>query len=287
MTCRKAIAWIALAGLLAAAPAAYAFEDSQFPDLSGQWVAVRIPGVRGQPAFDPYKPWGVGQEAPLTPEYKAVHAESLADQAAGGQGNWLTGSNCYPPGMPGMMNLFQAMEIVVLPEITYILIDHAHDSHRRIYTDGRDWPKDIEGSFLGYSIGKWVDKNGDGRFDVLEIETRHFKGPRTLDPSGMPTHADNMSVVKERIFFNKENPKLLTNEMTLIDHAYTRPWSVVKTYSRNTAPYPNWLEYDCVGENGLIKVGKETYYKSGEGRLMPTRRDQPPPDLRFFKAARK
>src|SRR5882762_4082696 len=128
------------AAVLMTSFAAQAFDDAKYPDLSGQWVAVRL-GVRGQPAFDPSKPWGLGQQAPLTPEYQAVLEASLADQAAGGQGNWLTGSNCYPPGMPGMMNLYQAVQIVVLPEITYMLIDHAHDSHRRVYTDGRDWPK--------------------------------------------------------------------------------------------------------------------------------------------------
>jgi hypothetical protein len=287
MLCRNAISAVILASALAAASAAQAFDDSKYPDLSGQWIGVRIPGVGGQPAFDPSKPWGLGQQAPLTPEYQAVLAASLADQAAGGQGNWHTGAACLPPGMPGMMNLYQALQIVVLPEITYMLIDHVHDSHRRIYTDGRDWPKDVEPSFLGYSIGKWIDEDGDGRFDMLEIETRHFKGPRTLDPSGMPTHSDNQSIVKERIFFDKSNPKLLTNEITLIDHAFTRPWKVVKTYSRNPAAHPNWFEYDCIGDNVLMKIGNETYYKSSEGRLMPTRKDQPPPDLRYFKQVRK
>jgi hypothetical protein len=37
----------------------------------------------------------------------------------------------------------------------------------------------------------------------------------------------------------------------------------------------------------LIKIGNETYFKSSEGRLMPTRKDQPPPDLRYFKQVRK
>jgi hypothetical protein len=127
---------------------------------------------RGTTGFDPTKPWGLGQQAPLTPEYQKVLEASIADQAAGGQGNWHTGAECLPPGMPGMMSLFQALQIIVLPDITYMLIDHGLDSHRRIYTDGRDWPKEVEPTFLGYSIGKWIDENGDGRFD--EIETRNF-----------------------------------------------------------------------------------------------------------------
>jgi hypothetical protein len=93
------------AALLATSTTAQAFDDAKYPDLSGQWVAVRIPGVTGQPAFDPTKPWGRGQQAPLTPEYQKVLEASIADQALGGQGNWHTGAECLPPGMPAMMTL--------------------------------------------------------------------------------------------------------------------------------------------------------------------------------------
>src|SRR5712672_723255 len=131
-----AMATLATALFVSVAPL-QAFDAAKYPDLSGQWLAVRL-GVRGQPAFDPTKPWGLGQQAPLTPEYQKILEASVADQAAGGQGNWPTGADCLPPGMPAMMTAFQAMEIIVLPETTYVRIDHAHDSHRRIYTDGRE-----------------------------------------------------------------------------------------------------------------------------------------------------
>jgi hypothetical protein len=274
------------AALFATVPAAQAFDDAKYLDLSGKWIAVRLP-VGGQPGFDPTKPWGRGQQAPLTAEYQKVLEASLLDQANGGQGNWPTGAACLPPGMPAMMTLFQAMEIIVLPETTYIRIDHAHDSHRRIFTDGRDWPKEVDPSFMGYSIGKWIDENHDGRFNVLEVETRHLKGPRALDPAGMPTHADGKSVVKERIFFDKADPKLLHDEITLIDNAYTRPWTVLKTYRREPEQHPDWYEYNCAGDNELIIIGKETYFRGGDGNLMPTRKDQPAPDLRYFRQTRK
>jgi len=212
---------------------------------------------------------------------------SLADQANGGQGNWHTGGECLPPGMPAMMTLYRPMEIVVLPEVTYILIDHVIDSHRRIYTDGRDWPKNVEPSFLGYSIGKWIDEKGDGHFNVLEVETRYLKGPRPLDPAGMPTHADNESVIKERIFFDNANPALLHDEITLEDHAFTRPWTVSKTYRRLPGQFLDWPEDNCSTDNELIKIGNETYYRGADGNLMPTRKEQPPPDLRYFKQTRK
>ena len=288
MRFRASIATATLAtALFVSVTTLQAFDDAKYPDLSGQWTAVRL-GVRGQPAFDPTKPWGLGQEAPLTPEYQKVLEASLEDQKNGGQGNWRPGDACLPPGMPAMMTLYQAMEIIVLPETTYIRIDHTHESFRRIYTDGRDWPKaEIEPTFVGYSIGKWIDEDGDGKYDVLEVETRHLKGPRPLDPAGMPTHVDNKSIVKERFVQKKDAPNRLFNEITLIDNAFTRPWTVLKTYARNPAKHPEWLENVCASENVLVKIGKETYFRGGDGNLMPTRKGQPGPDLRHFQQTAK
>src|SRR5215831_15630789 len=134
MNYRRAIAAAAvLAAVLATSMTAQAFDDAKYPDLSGQWVAVRL-GVRGQPAFDPTKPWGLGQQAPLTPEYQKVLEASIAEQAKGNQGNWLSGVLCLPPGMPAMMTLYRPMEIVVLPETTYIRIDHTLLSHHTTST---------------------------------------------------------------------------------------------------------------------------------------------------------
>jgi hypothetical protein len=190
--------------------------------------------------------------------------------------------------MPAMMTLYQPMEIIVLPETTYIRIDHTHESFRRIYTDGRDWPKEeVQPTFVGYSIGKWIDQDGDGKYDVLEVETRHLKGPRPLDPAGMPTHEDNKSIVKERIYLSKAVPGYLHNEITLIDNAFTRPWTVLKTYARNRAKYPEWQENVCASENVLVKIGKETYFRGGDGNLMPTRKGQPAPDVRHFQQTSK
>jgi len=282
----RSIGAIAVAALVTSIATAQAFDDAKYPDLSGLWRAVNL-GVGGQAAFDPTKPWGRGQQAPLTPEYQAIHEASLADQANGGQGNWYSGSRCMPPGMPATMNVYGEMEFVLLPEVTHVLLNHNSGYHRRIYTDGRDWPKEVEPSFQGYSIGKWIDEGGDGRFDMLEVETRHFKGPRALDPTGLPVHADNQSIVKERIYFNKTDPKLLHDEITLIDSAFTRPWTVLKRYRRDPRRYPIHVEQDCSGTTANILIGKELYYLSADRKLMPTRKDQPPPDLRYFNQARK
>jgi hypothetical protein len=38
----------------------------------------------------------------------------------------------------------------------------------------------------------------------------------------------------------------------------------------------------CAEENARVKIENENYFLSAEGKLMPTRRDQPPPDLQYF-----
>jgi len=32
-------------------------DEAKYPDWRGQWLRQRVPGVAGQPSFDPNKPW--------------------------------------------------------------------------------------------------------------------------------------------------------------------------------------------------------------------------------------
>src|SRR5215475_8175684 len=84
--------------------------------------------------------------------------------------------------MPRAMNVIFPMEIIIQPNITYVMIEYL-SMLRRIYTDGRNWPKDAEPSFMGYSIGKWIDEDGRGRYNVLEVETRNLKGRALSTPA--------------------------------------------------------------------------------------------------------
>ena len=276
---------LAVAALCLTIAGARAFDDARYPGLKGQWNRAPVPGAVGQPTYDPARPWGRGQQAPLTPEFEANFQANLADQAAGGQGNvpWV---RCIANGMPAIMTVFQPMEIVVTPDVTYIMIDQVHDSVRRVYTDGRDWPADVEPAFDGYSIGRWTAADASGRYGALEIETRALKGPRVYDASGIPLHPDNQSVVKERLSLSKADANLLHDEITVIDHALTRPWTVLKSYRRNPDPRPYWPEYVCADGQSHVQIGKETYYFSADGQLMPAKKDQPPPDFRYFKPTR-
>src|SRR6266481_5603162 len=156
---------VTLATTLMMVGAVQAIDTTKYPNWKGAWSrwappnSARDPGnggtgftAGGQPSFDQTKPWGFGQQAPLTPEYRKVLEDSMADQAIGGLGNFPTASG-RAAGMPYMMMAFGPLEWVITPKTTYIVIAW-HDHLRRVFTDGRDWPDNIEPTFAGYSIGR-------------------------------------------------------------------------------------------------------------------------------------
>jgi hypothetical protein len=106
MLYRSLLGAVALAALWGSIASAQIVDFSKYPDLKGQWNRFVVRGLPGQPSFDQTKPWGFGQQAPLTPEYKAVLEESIADQAKGGLGNSVEHARCSAAGMPFMMVRF-------------------------------------------------------------------------------------------------------------------------------------------------------------------------------------
>jgi hypothetical protein len=148
----------ALSCSLSSGVAAAAADDAKYPDWQAQWKNA------SGGHFNAAKP-RMRQEAPLTPEYQAIYEAGVANAAAGGQGNdpmW----RCIPPGMPRAMIVYEGMEIAITPSMTYIAIEVLNQL-RRIHTDGRDFPPDMDPYYAGYSVGKWVDEDGEGRYDAL------------------------------------------------------------------------------------------------------------------------
>jgi len=176
---RQSIYAIVLAAaLLTTFAGARAYDESKYPDWSGQWI--KVPDG-GPPRYDPSKPDGRGQQAPLKEPYRLMHEASMADQAAGGQGLYTSSVKCIPMGMPFQMSIVFTFELVITEKTTFVLYEIMTSQTRRIYTDGRDWPKDQDPTFTGYSIGKWTDASGSGRYDTLEVETRYLRVPRIFD----------------------------------------------------------------------------------------------------------
>jgi hypothetical protein len=255
-------------------PAVAAADDAKLSAFSGQWSRASA-GAQ----WDPTKPGGLRQQAPLTGEYQAIFESNLKSLAAGNEG-YNAHSRCIPAGMPRMMLAYEPIDVIVTTQVTYVR-DYFNE-FRRIYTDGRTFPAEIEPTFNGYSVGRWADAEDRA---LLTVETRGFKGPRVFDASGIPLHADNKTVISERMYLDARNPDRLHDEITTIDDALTRPWTVMRDFNRERNPV--WPEFICAEDNHHVMVGPETYFRGVDGLLMPTRKDQPPPPLRGFDSAPK
>jgi hypothetical protein len=275
MLFRSLLAAVTLVSLSILVASAETFDSSKYPDWSGQWRWIPDGDV---PRYDHTKPVRK-QEAPLKPEYQALFEASIRDQDSGGFG-LDTNYACIPQTMPRLMNGIVPFEFVVSPEITHVLFERMNYQGRRVYTDGRQWPTDQEPISTGYSIAQWLDTDGDGRFDTLAVETRSIRGPKTWDQSGMPMASDNETIVKERLYLDQKDSNILHNEMTTIDNSLTRPWAATTDYRRN--PKVTWREDACLA-NPYVTIGRQVYMLSADGRLMPLKKNQSPPDLSYFK----
>jgi len=264
MLFRSLLGAMALVVLSIPSTRAQLFDNSKYPNWSGQWRWVPDGDV---PRYDHTKPIR-RQRAPLRPEYQAMFEAS----GFGLDTNYA----CLPQTMPRLMNGIVPFEFLVSPEVTHVLFERMNYQGRRIYTDGRQWPKNQESISTGYSMGQWLDTDGDGRFDTLAIETHNIRGPKTWDQSGTPMADDNDTIVMERLYLDKSDPNILHNEMTTIDNSLTRPWSAITDYHRN--PNVVWREDACLA-NPYVTIGKQVYMLSADGRLMPLKKNQLPPDL--------
>jgi hypothetical protein len=128
-------------------------------------------------------------------------------------------------------------------------------------------------------LADWLSAN-------LEIETRGLKNPRTFDTSGLPLHRDAQTIILERLHLDPGDHNLLRDDITVIDHALTAPWTVTKTYRHDPNPRPVWVPEACAEGNPFVRIGGRAYYVSQDGRLMPVSKGEPPPDLSFFKGAK-
>ena len=146
---------------------------------------------------------------------------------------------------------------------------------------------DFRTGSLDRTGGRWIDEDGDGKYDVLEIETRFLRLPRGYDTSGLPFHEDGQAIIKERLYLDKADRNTLYDEIVVIDHAMNRPYTKLQKATRNPNPRPVWRTEVCSEDNTWIKIGDENYMLSADGLLMPTRKDQPPPDLRYFAQSQK
>ena len=226
MLYRSSICATALFGaLIATACPAQVVDFGKYPDLKGQWTREGNPNNWRE----------LAGPAPLTPEYQKRFEQITADLQAGGSGNWPS-NFCVPAGMPAMMSLYDPAEIIVMPATTYILISHTDNSFRRIYTDGRPWPTDAEPTSQATRSAIGSTKTGTASTTSWRWRRASLKLPRGYDASGLPFHDDGETVIKSEIILDKADKNTLYDEITVIDHALTRPYSKKQKAVRSANP---------------------------------------------------
>jgi len=62
--------------------------------------------------------------------------------------------------------------------------------------------------------------------------------------------------------------------MTTIDNALTHPWTVLKDLQEDDAP--DFVQNICSAGNNHVQVGKDSYFLSADGFLMPVKKGQAP-----------
>jgi len=205
---------------------------------SAQWVDVPLPGIPrtrdGKPNLAAPAPKTATSKPDLSGVWKNLDAKYLNDLAADGvqvpftpwgaalykerQQSFSKGrpsESCLPHGIPDAMMVPAApFKIIQTAGVVAILYEN-QNRFRQIFTDGRDFPKEMTPAWIGYSIGKW-----DG--DTLVVETRGFNDNSWLDDGGHP-HSDELHLTER---FRRPNFGRLDYEITIEDpKAYTKPWT--------------------------------------------------------------
>ena len=231
-------------GASAAAAAQSAAANRTYPDWGGLWegvVGTRFTRADGKP-----------NTPPLTPEYAAIY-KVATDAAAAGRPVADPTAACVWPGVPRLIGTPYPSEILIQDDRVTIIHEYM-SLVRRIWTDGRGHPPDLEPSFNGHSIGRWEG-------DTLMVETVGLRDDTRIEASGIP-HSSQLKV-QERIRLIA--PDTLENEVTLTDPlAYTKPWVTVFQYRRQR----DWkiLEYVCAENNrNPVSASGETLMLGPDG----------------------
>jgi len=193
------------------------------PDLSGLW---RNPNGKylDNIAAD-------GLDLPFQPAAAALYKqrqENFSKDRPSGR--------CLPHGIPDAMLVpATPFKIIQTPAETMILYEN-QGHFRQVFTDGRDFPPQMDSTWLGYSIGKWEG-------DTFVVDTRGLNDLTYLDDGGHP-HSDAYHPVER---FHRRDFGHLDMELIVDDpKAYTRQWSV--TFHFELFPDNEIMESVCENE---------------------------------------
>ena len=254
MGCRSYPSVLVLAlgmGLAGGMPDAWSqiVDLGKYPDFTGRWNRSEV-----------YQ-WARGEKPPLTPEYQAIYETNI-----GRSGQRRTGCRRHVSLLPAGDAAADAC--LCAHGDRHHSQDHLHPdrSHPRrsphLHRRAR-----LAGPRKRSSRCSPATRSANGSTRTATANTTCSRSrlacsrvPARLDGL-LPTHRDNQSVVKERIYLDKANPDILHDEITLIDHAYTRPWTITKNYPRYKKS-----RSDLVARGGLR--GEQRARQHRQGKLL-------------------
>lgn len=223
----------------------------KLPDWSGYW----IPNIRDQTV----------QETSNTPPWNAKVAKEMAAARAEEQAGKPRGlfANCLPEGLPsGMLVNHVGMEFMFAPGRVMMFGDGDGNKLRRIYTDGRAHPRDVNPTLYGDSIGRWEGQ-------TLIVDTVGILPQAILainQAIGVPNDGDMR--VTERIHL--AGPDTLHDELTITaPKILTKPWKTTRVFTRDRRRVAEIKEAICV-QGTLFTEGPD---KEGHAGWVPAEYD--------------
>jgi hypothetical protein len=154
-------------------------------------------------------------------------------------------SKCMPPGVPRVYYHPFPFEILKEEKGWAMLYEYDH-TIRHLYTDGRPVPTDPDITYMGTSVGHWVDDY------TLVVETVGQNEKTWLDRNGRQ-HSDQLKVTET--FHRLDNDRLEIAVKMEDPKALVKPWNVMF----NAQLRPNWElgEVSCAADNAnFVKFEK-------------------------------
>jgi len=209
------------------------------PDFAGVWVPDVRDQVRQESANPP--PWTPS----VLPQIQHLAAEERAGRP------FLVLDHCLPYGMPSwMLMTHSAFEFLQTPGRVTLLGEGDGNRMRRIYTDGRGHPEDVDPSLHGHSIGRWEG-------DALVVDTVGVAPQSYIainEAVGIPN--DGGMRISERIHLVA--PNTLADDLTIVaPKVLSGPWKTTRLFRRYPERHYEIVEGECVQED--LAEGMDAY----------------------------
>ena len=204
-------------------------------DFNGVWTTDRfIPRFSENP---PFQPWAKAKFESYKPQDDP-------------------GARCLPSGWPRHLASPYPFEFMQMPNFTLMYFEVGNQI-RRIWTDGRKHPEDLDPSWYGHSIGWWEG-------DVFVVDTIGINDKQFLDSPGDPKTEKLHTIERWQLL---EGGAKMQVEITIDDPgAYTAPFSQTRTFFKTGEEV---MEYICNENN------RNDPANPGPGQLIGTNEPTP------------